>query len=281
MGSKWRAWAGRNPLSSPLVRKNVQRRGRNVPDLCSSFKGSELMSPTTKKRLTFLGGFLLYFVGIWALWDTVIVYPVKVFVVLLHEISHAAAAIATGGSVERIVLDPNQGGAAYTRGGIPFLTMSAGYLGSLLWGVLFVMLGFARLLRPRWIIGAVGLFVLFVTLSVVRGPFGILFGLGFGGGLLGAAKYLSQRSNRILLLGLGLTSALYAILDIKSDILSRPGLRSDAAMLYEMTGIPTIFWGFLWIAVALLVSAWLLRWVARRMDDFELDSDPPAPSPVV
>jgi len=238
------------------------------------------MSPVTEKRIKFLVGFLLYFVGIWALWDTVLVYPVKVFVVLLHEISHAAAAMATGGSVERIVLDANQGGAAYTRGGIPFITMSAGYLGSLFWGVLFVMLGFSRWLRPRWIIATIGLFVLFVTLSVVRGPFGLLFGLGFGGGLLAASRYLSQKTNRILLLGLGLTSALYAVLDIKSDILARPELRSDAAMLYEMTGIHTVFWGFLWIAIALLVSAWLLRWVAGRLDDFELDPDPPAPSPV-
>jgi hypothetical protein len=238
------------------------------------------MSPTTKKRLNFLVGFALYFIGIWALWDTVLVYPVKVFVVLLHEISHGLAAMATGGSVERIVLDANQGGAAYTRGGSPFLTLSAGYLGSLLWGVLFVMLGFSRLLRPRWIIGTIGLFVLLVTLSVVRGPFGLLFGIASGVGLLAGARYLSQGTNRILLLGLGLTSVLYAILDIKSDILARSHLRSDAAMLYEMTGIPTIFWGFLWIAIALLVSAWLLRWVARRMDDFELERDPPPPSPV-
>jgi hypothetical protein len=237
------------------------------------------MSPLTKKRLSFLAGFLLYFALLWALWDTVIIYPVKVFVVLLHEVSHAMAAIATGGSVERIVLDANQGGAAYTVGGIPFLTLSAGYLGSLLWGVLFVMLGFSRWLRPRWIIATVGLFVILTTVSVVRSPFGLVFGLTFGAGLLASSKYLSQRVNRILLLGLGLTSTLYAILDIKSDILARPGLRSDAAMLYEMTGVPTIFWGFLWIAIALLVSAWLLRWVARRMDRFELDPTPP-PSPV-
>jgi hypothetical protein len=97
---------------------------------------------------------------------------------------------------------------------------------------------------------------------------------------LASARYLSQRNNRLLLLGLGLTSTLYAILDIKSDIISRPELRSDAAMLAEMTGIPTIFWGFLWIALALLVSAWLLRWVARRMDTFQFDQDPPEPSPV-
>jgi len=238
------------------------------------------MSPLTKKRITFLAGFLLYFALLWAMWDTVFIYPVKVFVVLLHEVSHAMAAMATGGSVERIVLNANQGGAAYTIGGIPFVTLSAGYLGSLLWGVLFVMLGFSRRLRPRWLIAGLGLSVLLVTVSVVRSPFGLFFGLVFGGALLASAKYLPQRVNRIVLLGLGLTSALYAILDIKSDILARPELRSDAAMLAEMTGIPTIFWGFLWIAIALLVSGWLLRWVALRMDRFELDPDPPSPSPV-
>jgi hypothetical protein len=234
----------------------------------------------TKKRLTFLAGFIVYFVLLWALWDTVIIYPLKIFVVLLHEISHALAALATGGAVERIVLDPRQGGAAFTLGGSPFLTLSAGYLGSLLWGVLFVMLGFSRWLRPRWIIGAIGLFVLLVTVGVVRNPFGFAFGLLFGGALLTSSRYLSQRTNRVFLLGLGLTSTLYAILDIKSDILARPHLRSDAAMLAEMTGIPTIVWGFLWIAIALLVSAWLLRWVARRMDDFQLDPHPPRPSRV-
>jgi hypothetical protein len=238
------------------------------------------MSAINKKRLTFLAGFLLYFVLLWALWDTPIIYPVKVFVVLLHEVSHGMAAMATGGSVERIVLDANQGGAAFTVGGIPFITLSAGYLGSLLWGVLFVMLGFSRWLRPRWIIGAVGVFVLFVTISAIGNPFGFFFGLAFGVALLASAKYLSQGANRIILLGLGLTSTLYAILDIKSDVIARSYLRSDASMLAEMTGIPTVFWGFLWIAIALLVSAWLLRWVARRMDDFQLDADPPAPSPI-
>ena len=238
------------------------------------------MTPVTKKRIAFLAGFFLYFVLIWALWDTVVIYPVKVFVVLLHEVSHALAAMATGGAVERIVLNANQGGAAYTVGGIPFLTLSAGYLGSLLFGVLFVMLGFSRWLRPRWIIAGVGVFVLLTTAFVVRSPFGLVFGLAFGAALLASARYLSQRTNRIFLLGLGLTSTLYAILDIKSDILTRPELRSDAAMLAEMTGIHTVVWGFLWIAVALLVSAWLLRWVARRMDEFPMDPDPPTPSPV-
>ena len=224
------------------------------------------MSEKNKRRFLFLGGFLLYFGLLWSLWDTAIIYPVKLFVVLLHEVSRAGAAVATGGTVERILLNANQGGATYTLGGNAFLTLSAGYLGSLLWGALFIMLAFNRWLRPRWILGGVGASVLLLTLFLVRGFFGMGFGILFAAALLAGAKFLSQGVNRALLLGLGLTSTLYAILDIKSDVLDRPQLPSDAAMLAEMTGIPTAAWGFLWIGIALLVSAWLLRWVARRME---------------
>jgi len=213
------------------------------------------MSPKSKRRAIFLGGFVLYFGLLWTLWDTAIIYPLKIFVVLLHEVSHAAAAVATGGTVERILLDAHQGGATYTRGGNAFFTLSAGYLGSLLWGALFIILAFSRWLKPRWIMSAVGASVLLLTLFLVRGVFGFGFGILFSVALLAGSKYLSQGVNRGLLLGLGLTSTLYAILDIKSDILDRPHLRSDTA-----------FWGFLWIGIALLVSAWLLRWVARRME---------------
>jgi hypothetical protein len=224
------------------------------------------MNPKIKRRFVFLGGFLLYFGLLWSLWDTAIIYPLKLFVVLLHEVSHAAAAVATGGTVERILLNAQQGGATYTRGGSPFITLSAGYLGSLLWGALFVILAFNRWLKPRWIVGGVGASVLLLTLFLVRGLFGFGFGILFAAGLLAGARYLGQGLNRTLLLGLGLTSTLYAILDIKSDVLDRPHLPSDAAMLAEMTGIPTAVWGFLWIGIALLVSAWLLKWVAGRVE---------------
>jgi len=232
------------------------------------------MSPKSKRRALFLGGFVLYFGLLWTLWDTAIIYPLKIFVVLLHEVSHAVAAMATGGTVERILLDVNQGGVTYTRGGSAFLTLSAGYLGSLLWGALFIVLAFSRWLKPRWIMSGVGAAVLLLTLFMVRGFFGFGFGIVFAMALLAGAKYLSQGVNRGFLIGLGLTSALYAILDIKSDVLDRPQLPSDAAMLAEMTGIPTAAWGFLWIGVALLVCAWLLRWVARRMEAGIPDMEP-------
>ena len=217
------------------------------------------MKSQTTRKITFLMGFAAYFSAIWYLWDTPAVYPLKVFVVLLHEISHAMVALATGGTIEQIVLDPDQGGACYCPGGNAFLTLSAGYLGSLAWGGLLISAGQMKRIDTRWVTGAVGLLVVGLTLAYVGNRFGFWFGLAFGSALVVGAIRLTPALNQGILLTLGLTSSLYAILDIKSDVIDRPELQSDAAMLGDITGIDTVVWGSLWIVVALLASAWLFQ----------------------
>jgi hypothetical protein len=221
------------------------------------------MKTSTRRRLGFLAGFGLYFVALWLLWDTPVVYPIKIFVVLLHEASHAAALLATGGAVDRITLNHLQGGVTYGVGGNAFITLSAGYLGSLAWGALLVLLARTRRIPAGAVLTGVGALVAGLTLVYVRSVFGVLFGLVFGAGLILLSRRLPAVWNRRVLVGLGLTSCLYAVLDIKSDILDRPELRSDAAMLAEMTGIPTAAWGVAWIAIALVACALLLRYLWR------------------
>jgi hypothetical protein len=80
-----------------------------------------------------------------------------------------------------------------------------------------------------------------------------------------ASKNVGATWNRRLLLTIGLTSALYAVLDIKSDVLDRPELESDAYMLAELTGIGSATtWGILWMAIAVVFTGWLLM---RAWDD--------------
>jgi hypothetical protein len=193
-----------------------------------------------------------------------LVYPLKIFVVLLHEISHAVMAVATGGSIERIELSPLQGGACYCPGGNAFLTLSAGYLGSLLWGGLMFSAARAKRVRAEWVTGFIGAIVVALTLLYVRTPFGLVFGIIFGAAMLTLGRKATPSLNRTILLALGLTSALYAILDIKSDIIDRPGIESDAFMLAEITGIHTVAWGVLWITSAVAFSFWLLRGAYRE-----------------
>jgi hypothetical protein len=221
-------------------------------------------STNGRRRLRFAAGFAAYFLALWLLWNTPLVYPLKIFVVLLHEISHGIMAVATGGTIREIVINSDQGGACICPGGSPFLTLSAGYLGSLAWGALLLAIAMRGGRWARYGMAAVGVMILAVGAFFMRTGFSLLFAALFSAALLASARYLPDYANRTLLTALGLTSSLYAILDIKSDILDRPHLESDARMLAELTHVPTLVWGVLWIGIAVAVSWWFLTRAYRR-----------------
>ncbi|MGH7469765.1 MAG: M50 family metallopeptidase [Longimicrobiales bacterium] len=205
-----------------------------------------------RRRLVFLGGFAVYFTILWLLWPTVWIYPFKIFVVFLHELSHALAGLATGGTVQRITLDPRQGGTTLVNGGNPFVMLSAGYLGSLIWGLALLLIARTRPRIARTTLIVLGALLLGAAALFVRNGFGFFFSLLFGLALIVAARKLPNGGLLALLTGLGLTSALYALFDIRDDILAQPYLQSDAYMLGQLTGVPTLAWGFLWAGIALL-----------------------------
>lgn len=196
------------------------------------------------------------------LWNTFIVYPIKIFVVLLHEMSHGLAAVLTGGSIERIEISFDEGGACVTRGGARFFILSAGYLGSLVWGALLLVAG-ARSRRDREIVGAIGAVTLFVTLFYVRSGFGFFYGILASAFLLVAAWKLPARFSDGFLKVVGAVSCLYAVWDIGSDVLLRDVAGSDARALSELTSVPAIVWGLVWVGLALAVTIFALSLAAR------------------
>lgn len=186
------------------------------------------------------------------LWDTSLIYPLKLLVVFFHESSHALVTILTGGSVVEMAVTVNQGGHVMSSGGSRFLTLSAGYLGSLVWGATIYLLA----LRSRLdevIAGALGLIVILITLFFVRNMFGFVFGLLTGGGMMLLANYGNEQMNDLMLRLIGITNMIYVPLDIYSDTISRSYLRSDARMLAEEFGGATIMWGGIWIAISIVV----------------------------
>lgn len=195
------------------------------------------------------------------LWDTPLVYPFRLFVVLLHEVSHGIAAVATGGRVVSIGLTADEGGVCVTRGGWPFLILNAGYLGSLLWGALFLLLG-RRRTAARGVVSLVGALTLLATLLYVRTWFGFAYGIVAGAALLLVAARLAPAASEVLLATLGATSALYAVWDVLSDVVLRHSGQSDAAALARLTGVPALAWGVLWVALSIAVLASVLRRLA-------------------
>ena len=43
-------------------------------------------------------------------WNTIFIYPIKLFVVMLHEMSHGIMAMLLGGTILQIQIDPRIGG---------------------------------------------------------------------------------------------------------------------------------------------------------------------------
>ncbi len=202
---------------------------------------------------------LLIIAIVFALWNTPVVTPLKILIVFMHEISHALALWITGGEVLSISISPQQGGMVMGRGGNRFVTLSSGYLGSLLLGVTVLLIA----LKSRFdhvLMGGLGVATLLIAALYIREWFALGFGVGLGILMLASAWFFSHRVNDLALRVIGLTSMIYVPFDIFSDTIARAGLRSDAYMLAEEFGGATVMWGGLWLAISLGVVVVCLRY---------------------
>lgn len=202
---------------------------------------------------------------LWLLWGRGMLAPLRLVLVLLHEMGHAVAAVVTGGAVREIAVTAGEAGWCDCPGGDAFVTLSAGYLGSVAWGAALVA---AATAGTRWTRGALVALGGGLVLSVLLWGHGLVtLGVGVGAGVVLAAVGLraGAAGARGTLAALGLASCLFAVLDVKADVLERPGAASDAAALADLTGVPTLAWGALWWLVSLAVFAWAARRAWRRL----------------
>ena len=212
-------------------------------------------------------------IAIMLLWNTMVVYPLKILVVLFHELSHGIAACLTGGAMTRIDLSAMQGGTCWSIGGSRFIVLSAGYLGSLLWGGLLLLLA-ARTHFDRIIAGVLGAIILVTGIIYVRPwfSFGWLFCLGTGLAILASGAFLPEAVNDFLLKLIGLTSCLYAPMDILSDLIFRSIPGSDAYELGRITFIPGVVWGVLWWLIATAGALYFFYLATRKGQPSEAPS---------
>jgi len=191
-------------------------------------------------------------IAIFFLWSTPALYPLKLLIVFFHESSHALMTIATGGQVIELEIDRLQGGHVISAGGNRFITLTAGYLGSLIWGVVIYLLAVGSK-YDKAIMFCLGIIIMAVTTLFVRD----LFAFGFSG-LTGLFMILMgvkapMQINDIILRVMGVTSMSYIPLDVYSDTIARTSLRSDAFMLAEEFGGTTVLWGTIWLLVSVVI----------------------------
>lgn len=186
-------------------------------------------------------------------WETALVLPIKYLTVFFHELSHGLAAVFTGGQIVRIEVNANQSGVCWTAGGIRFIVLSAGYLGSLVWGAV-ILLAAAKTKFDKEITAGLGILLLVVTAIWVRNLEGILICGLTGAGILAFARYATEFACDQFLRFLGLTSCFYVLIDIKGDLIDNSIRGSDAYKLAEMLHMPDWLVGGAWLLIAIFIT---------------------------
>lgn len=195
-------------------------------------------------------------------------YPIKLFTVLLHEYSHAIVAVATGGKVVELTVSPDLTGHVKSVGGSRFLTLTAGYLGSLIFGALIFYWAYVRrhptsVYYMLSIVIVIGMIVFQPTMMAASISLIVL-------GVLYPVIHKLPKWGGVILGSIGLSSMLYAIRDIYSHTIIHPGLQSDAHMLAKEIGGTTQMWGALWLCISLAVLVYLVKCSvqhARRVEN--------------
>lgn len=211
------------------------------------------------------GRFLIIFIALMVLWNTIIIKPIKLFTVFLHELGHAFMALVTGGNITALKIYFNESGYVTS---LPkdwfsaFLIANGGYLGSVFFAICILMLKNTRF--KKYIIGVIAIVFLAVTFKysgVIS--FTMLYSVIFAGFALVIYMIQNDKLNDWVIDIIGIGSITYAIYDTFVDTVLMQinyqfGLFSlgkmpvtDAVQLANLTHIPSIVWGVVWLAISI------------------------------
>lgn len=184
--------------------------------------------------------------------------PFMWITVFLHETSHGVAALLTGGTIEKIELHLIGSGLCYTRGGIRFIILNAGYIGTVIWG--FIIYEMADEISAK---NTNLLAIFFSTLITISAIFygrdiitwGILFVL-----FSLFVSILKLQDSFLMKLALKFIG-IYVLLDsVRAPLYLIDGRHyGDGAKLSDVTGIPEMFWIILWLAIGISGTYYLWK----------------------
>ena len=217
-------------------------------------------------------------------------YPFRIFVTFIHEGGHALAALLTGNTVASLTVAPNASGEVYsTHGGVISQTLisSAGYLGSMAFGALLLVL-IRKAVAARMVLLGSAIFIF--TLTMIFGlikpifsmnawsgiPFTLLAGTVISVGLVLIARFATARVAAFFTSFLAVQCVLNALFDLKTVFFMSspfaPAVHTDAVNMASATGIPAILWTLIWIGLALGILWFAMRlYVAGRDKSYQPD----------
>ncbi|KAF8184930.1 peptidase M50B-like-domain-containing protein [Mycena galopus ATCC 62051] len=213
-------------------------------------------SPTQKTTLIVAGVYIIVIAILWHVpYLNKIIYPFKLLTVGFHEMSHAIMGVLTCATIHSIELDPDEGGATSMSGGIPWLTLPAGYLGSGFIGAALIACGFDTNASKVAVI-VLGVFFLFTLWWARRNLLTWVLILGMVGLILLFWFVAESEALRYLVLFIGVMSCMYVLWDVIDDTIARKVNSSDASAFAKICGcFPSQVWGVIWLIVAFIFFA--------------------------
>ncbi|KAH8824583.1 peptidase M50B-like-domain-containing protein [Flagelloscypha sp. PMI_526] len=206
---------------------------------------------TQKNTLIVAGVYILVIAILWHVpYVNYVLYPFKLLTVGLHEMSHAFAGVLTCARIHSIELDPDEGGATTMSGGISWITLPAGYLGSGFWGACLIACGFDTSASKIATLVLAAFFL--ITLWWARKnwlSWVLILGMS---GLIVLFWFVGQGvALRYLVLFIGVMSCMYVLWDVVDDTIARKVNASDAYQFSKICGcFPSQVWGVIWLLIA-------------------------------
>lgn len=203
----------------------------------------------------------------------ILTYPFRIFVTFIHEGGHALAALLTGNAVHSLSVSMDGSGEVYsTTGGMlsRMFVSSAGYLGSMAFGALLLVL-IRRTVAARLVLAASAALILALTIFFgflaplwnisLPGLFTLVAGIALPLGLFAVARYAGARVATFLVSFLAVQCVLNALFDLKTVLFlsTFTNAQTDAANMASATGVPEFFWAIFWIGVAFVILSLALR----------------------
>lgn len=225
----------------------------------------DILKRLNKKQKQLLEPVILIFIGIISIifWDTFLIYPIKISVVLIHEISHGITALLSGGHINNLQIFWNLGGQCDSSGGSKLLIALSGYSGSIIVGAIFFLSSYSKK-YSIYINTAFAILLILIVANWMSGTAGTIFSLLFAVFLFVSPRYFPNKVHFYLMKIIGIVSVLYSVADIKEDLLTKTFVQTDASLLQNITGISSTIWGLFWFFISIGAVIFLLYYSYKK-----------------
>jgi len=220
--------------------------------------------------------YIAILVVVLALWNTVIIKPLKLLAVFLHELGHASMAFVFGHGIEvfNVSLDESGYVIANPKSWLSnFMVTNAGYLGSVLFALLILYL--KRTGFKKYTLGTLAIIFFILAVKFSNNSWStLIISILFAAVVIVIYMLQNDKVFDWSVDIIGISCVAYAIYDIFVDtilfqingmfhIVKGYGSTqhvTDAVLLQRLTHIPAVVWGVIWLAIALLaVNAVLIK----------------------